>query len=158
MLKILGHWEIGYHAPITEQYYRALPIRDFGLTDWNMIPKSGINNVEQGVNLTEWKNYEEFFETYPELTRVFLEPRTEHHNPDTTWLHDFKHPDDCVYVFGSAHYNPTLKHYRDTAITKSGKIYKDHIVTVKTEQDKGVLWADQALVVTLYDRMLKSWQ
>ncbi len=150
-IKILGHWELGYHVPVTEQYYWALPIRDFGLTDWNMIPVSGINNAEQGVKLTEWKTYKEFFEKYPDLTRVFLEPRTKHHNPDTTWLHEFEHPqDDCVYVFGSAHYNPTISHWRDNGI--------DHIVTVKTEQDKGVLWADQALVVTLYDRMVKQWQ
>ena len=151
-VKILGHWELGYHAPITEQWYWALTIRDFGLTDWNMIPVSGINKREQGITLTEWKSFKEFFEKNPDLTRVFLEPRTEHSNPVTTWLHDFEHPkDNCVYIFGSAHYNPTITHCRD----------KDHVVTIKSVQDSGIPWASQILAIVLYDRTMKGmgiWQ
>ena len=142
-VKILGHWELGYHAPVTEQQYWVLPIRDFGLFDWNMVPVSGIRCAEANVKLVEWRSYEEFFMDNSDLTRVFLEPRTELQNPNTTWLHEFDHPKDCVYVFGSAHYNPTMNHCRA----------QDHVVTIKTIQDKGVLWADQALVITLYDRM-----
>lgn len=148
MVKILGHWEIGYHAPITEAYYWVLPCRDFGVDEWHMTPVSGIRNPEQQVPFTEWARYDDFFAAHPGLTRVFLEPRTKHHNPETTWLHDFQHPEDCVYVFGSAHYNPTLSHCREG----------DTVVSVKTARDDGVLWADQALCLTLYDRMLKSWQ
>lgn len=144
--KVLGHWEIGYHAPITEQYYWSLVIRDFGIKDWNMVPKSGIQNREQQVDLTEWTDYDTFFEAHPDLTRVFVEPRTRHQNPDTVWLHEFVHPENCVYVFGSAHYNPTLKHARE----------QDTIVTVKTKHDKGVLWADQCLAIVLYERE-KQW-
>jgi hypothetical protein len=144
----IGTWEIGYHAPITEQYYWSLPLRDFYISNWNMTPVSGIKSAEPGVNLTEWVDYDEFFTANPNITRVFIEPRTEHQNPDTTWLHNFEHPEDCVYVFGSAHYNPTLRHCREG----------DIVVSIKTNDDKGVLWADQALCIVLYDRMVKSWQ
>jgi len=145
MIKILGHWEIGYHAPITEQYYWSLPIRDFGETEWHMVPISGIKCAEQKVNLTEWKSYDDFFNFHSDLTRVFIEPRTEHQNPITTWLHEFKHPEDCVYIFGSAHLNPTLSHCRK----------QDVVVSIKTAQDKGVFWADQAMCIVLYDRLMK---
>lgn len=147
MIKILGHWEIGYHAPITEQYYWSLPIRDHGIVDWNMVPISGIKCSEQQVKLTEWKSYEEFFNEHPDLIRVFIEPRTKHQNPDTIWLHEFEHPESCVYIFGSAHYNPTLKFKRDV----------DKVVSIKTFQDKGVLWADQCMCIVLYERT-KQWQ
>ena len=111
-----------------------------------MIPVSGITPRERDIRLTEWASYDEFFEAHPDLIRVFLEPRTDHQNPDTIWLHEFEHPEDCVYICGSAHYNPTLKHYREG----------DSIVTVKTQSDKGLMWADQAVCLTLYDRMLKD--
>lgn len=146
-VKILGHWEIGYHAPVTEQYYWSLLVRDFGVRDWNMVPVSGIKNREQQVELNEWKTYDDFFEVNPDISRVFVEPRTNHSNPDTTWLHEFEHPQACVYVFGSAHYNPTKRFKRK----------EDFVVTVKTKHDKGVLWADQVLAIILYDREVKSW-
>jgi len=148
MVAVLGHWDIGYHAPITEQYYWGFPARDFGITDWNMVPVSGIKNREHDVTLTEWKSYDDYFDANPDLVRVFLEPRTKHQNPDTIWLHEFEHPESCVYVLGSAHFNPTLRHKRE----------QDFVVTVKTAVDKGVMWGDQAMCIALYDRMIKQWQ
>ena len=98
--------------------------------------------------LTEWESYQKYFEDNLDKRRVFVEPRSDQ-TPDTIWLHDYEHPNEpCVYVFGSAHYNPTIAHRRDG----------DDIVSIKSIQDKGVLWADQALTVILYDRMIKSWQ
>ena len=145
MVSVLGHWDIGYHAPITEQYYWFFPMRDFGVTDWNMSPVSGIRCREPQVTLTEWGHYDDYFDSNQEKVRVFLEPRTKHQNPDTIWLHDFEHPEDCVYVFGSAHYNPTLKHKRN----------QDVVVSVKSKNDKGVFWGDQIMCLVLYDRMMK---
>ncbi len=147
MVKIVGHWEIGYMSPIMESYHWNLPLRDFEVTEWWMNPVSGIRNNEVArVNLYERHSYAEIFEDIDyTLKRVFIEPRTKHHNPDTIWLHDFEHPEDCIYVFGSAHYNPTLNHKRE----------QDVIVSVKTIQDKGVLWSNQCLVLVLYDRMIK---
>ena len=148
MIEVLGTWDIGYHAPITEQYYWALALRDFKVDKWHMAPVSGINLAEPAVDLTEWKTYEDFFAVNQSQTRVFIEPRTAHQNPDTTWLHEFNHPSDCIYIFGSAHYNPTMQHCRE----------QDTVVSIKTNDDKGVLWADQAMCITLYDRMTKSWR
>lgn len=145
-VKILGHWEIGYHAPITERYYWSLPIRDFGGFEWHMCPITGVKQCDQNLNLTEWESYDDFFLQNTDLKRVFIEPRTERFNPNTTWLHSFKHPKDCIYVFGSAHYNPTLKHCREN----------DVVVSIKTKDDKGVLWADQCLCLVLYDRLIKN--
>lgn len=148
MVKILGNWELGYHAPITERYYWSHPIRDFGTAEWHMAPMSGVKKCDQKVELVEWEDYEKFFDAHPDLTRIFLEPRTERFNPNTVWLHEFTHPEDCVYVFGSAHRNPTVQYCRE----------KDIVVSIKTEEDSGVLWADQAMCLVLYDRMVKSWQ
>jgi len=152
MITIVGHWDIGYHAPITEQFYWSFPLRDFKVDEWWMSPISGIRNVEgHSITLKEANSYQDIFEQIdPDIQRVFLEPINKAQGvtkDDIIWLHDFKHPNDAVYVFGSAHYNPTaLK--RD----------QDVIVTIKTIDDKGVLWGDQCAAIVLYDRMVKSWQ
>jgi hypothetical protein len=146
---VVGHWEIGYMAPIMESEYWGLVLRDFEVDEWWMTPVSGIKNPNQEVTLHETTDYDAVFaELDPALPRIFFEPRTNHQNPDTTWLHEFDHPTECVYVFGSAHYNPTLQHKREN----------DMVVTIKTKKDKGVLWSDQCVVLALYDRMVKSWQ
>lgn len=132
-------------VPMTEAPLWSLPLRDFGVSEWRMVPISGIKNREQKVPLKEYPSYEAALEGL-EGTRVFFEPRTSHQNPDTIWLHDFEHPEDAVYIFGSAHYNPTLFHKRPD----------DVIVSIKTIQDKGVLWSHQAAVVALYDRCIRG--
>ena len=148
MIKIAGHWEIDYMVPLVESYFWSWPIRDFGLAEWLMCPVSGIKNPEKRVNLTEFPDYKTMLSSCADLQRVFLEPRTNHQNPDTIWLHDFEHPKDCVYVFGSNHYNPTLSNKRE----------QDVVVSIKTVQDKGVIWANQCMLLVLYDRMIKSCQ
>jgi len=145
---ILGHWELGYHAPITEQYYWAFPLRVFGADEWHMAPYSGIRGHEKDIPLTEWNSMGDYFDNHPDMTRVFLESRTPHQNPDTTWLHDFEHPDDCVYVFGAAHVNPSIHFKRE----------QDVVVSIKTPINKSLMWGDQAMCIALYDRQVKSWQ
>lgn len=143
---VLGHWEIGYMTPIMEANFWNLVIRDFEISEWYMTPVSGIrHNEDQKINLYERDTYDEVFEETKDLKRVFLEPRTLK-QPDTTWLHEFKHPKKCLYVFGSAHYNPTIAHKRD----------KDVVVSIKTIQDTGVLWSNQCLAIVLYDRLMKG--
>jgi hypothetical protein len=112
------------------------------------VPNIWNPNPEPQVTLTEFKDYQTLLDVNPDLPRVFLEPKTKKFNPDTIWLHDFHHPLDCIYILGSAHYNPTLKHKRDI----------DTIVSIKTMQDGGVLWSNQCMLLVLYDRMIKSWQ
>jgi hypothetical protein len=141
MVAILAHWEWRDMVPMTEAPLWNLPLRDFGIEDWRMVPVSGIRNEEPQVHLKEFATYDAALEGCT-LRRVFIEPRTKHHNPDTIWLHDFEHPEECIYVFGSAHYNPTLFHRRTG----------DAVVSVKTFHDKGVLWSHQAAAITLYDR------
>jgi len=145
-VKVAGHWEIGYMAPIMEANHWNLVCRDFGVDEWLMTPVSGIrNNEAHNIELCEFADYPSMLDSCGDLTRIFIEPRTEHQNPNTIWLHDFEHPKDCVYIFGSAHYNPTITHKHE----------EDKIVSIKTLHDKGVLWSNQCLLVVLYDRMRK---
>lgn len=146
---VAGHWEIGYNTPIIEANYWNFPLRDFEVPKWLMTPVSGIShNQKTYVDLEEFTDYNSMLNSCTDLVRVFVEPRTQHENPDTIWLHDFEHPQDCVYVFGSAHYNPTIAHLRE----------QDFVVTIKTVQDRGVLWAHQCFPLVLHDRLVKSWQ
>ena len=98
------------------------------------------------MELKEFHDFPEMLDSCDGFKRVFIEPRTKHQNPDTIWLHDFEHPEDCVYVFGSAHLNPTLSNKRE----------QDVVVSVKTVRDDGVPWANQIAAIVLYDRMLKN--
>lgn len=149
MVTVAGHWEIGYMAPIVEQYYWSFVLRDFGIGYWLMNPVSGIQNTEnRRVSLNEFSNYQTMLDSCDELQRVFLEPKTKRQNANTIWLHELVHPENCVYVFGSAHYNPTLNHVRK----------KDLVVSIKTVHDNGILWSNQCLSIVLYDRLVKSWQ
>jgi len=141
MVAVLAHWEWRDMTPMTEAPLWNLPLRDFGITDWRMVPVSGIRNSERRVPLREFPSYEEALEV-DGLRRVFIEPRSTHETPETVWLHDFEHPKECVYIFGSAHYNPAVMHRREG----------DDVVSIKTVQDKGVLWSHQAAVIALYDR------
>ncbi len=146
-VKVAGHWEIGYMTPIMEANFWNLVLRDFEVSEWYMTPVSGVkHNESEKVNLIEKDSYDEILEENKDLVRVFIEPRTKHQNPDTIWLHEFNHPKDCIYIFGSAHYNPTISHKRK----------QDVVVSIKTVQDKGVLWSNQCLLLVLYDRMIKA--
>lgn len=143
---VIGHWEIGYMTPIIEAQFWSNVLRDFEVTEWWMNPVSGIRQPQKPTNLYERNGYREILEEIDSnLPRVFFEPRTKHSNPDTIWLQDFEHPNDCVYVFGSAHYNPT-----------NHKRKQDFVVSIKTMKDLGALWSNQCLAMVLYDRMIKK--
>jgi hypothetical protein len=144
---VAGHWEIGYMTPIMEANFWNLVLRDFQVDGWMMCPVTGIkHNEDYRLDLDEFDSYENMLASCDHLQRVFVEPRTRHQNPNTTWLHEFEHPESCVYIFGSAHYNPTIINKRE----------QDAVVSIKTVENKGVLWSNQCLAIVLYDRMLKS--
>jgi hypothetical protein len=147
MIKVAGHWEIGYNTPLIEAYQWEFPLMEWKVDEWLMCPVSGIKVHGQNLSLTEFPNYDEMLKSCSDLTRVLLEPRTKHENPATIWMDDFEHPDDCVYVFGSAHFNPTLKYNR----------IQDFVVTIETEINSGGLWPSQCLCLVLDDRRRK-WQ
>jgi hypothetical protein len=127
-----------------------LVMRDFDINEWWMNPVSGVrNNEERYVNLNERNHYQDIMNDIdPTLQRVFLEPHTSTSTENPIWLHDLVHPENCVYIFGSAHYNPTI----DTTINRE----EDIVVTIKTQNDAGVLWSNQCLLTVLYDRYIKS--
>jgi len=142
MVTVVGHWEWRDMVPMTEAPLWNLPLRDFGIEDWRMVPVSGIKNSQRKVELSEYPDYASALEDGTDRPRVFIEPRTVHQNPITTWLPNFRHPKDCIYIFGSAHYNPTMFHRRPD----------DPVVTIPTVQNRGVLWPHQAALIVLYDR------
>jgi len=146
MVIVVGHWEIGYNSPIIEAYQWEYPLLEWKVDEWLMCPVSGMKIVNKNLTLKEFNTYEDMLESFPDMIRVFMEPRTRHQNPETTWLDDFKHPEDVIYIFGSAHLNPTLKNKRE----------QDTIVSIKTEIDSGGLWPSQCLCLVLDDRRRKN--
>lgn len=146
MVIVAGNWEIGYNTPIIEAYQWEFPLNEWGVDKWLMCPVSGIKVGNQKLNLEEFADYEKMIESYPELVRVFIEPRTKHQNSDTIWLDDFYHPKDVIYIFGSAHFNPTLKFKKE----------QDFVVSIKTKIDSGGLWPSQCLCLILDDRRRKE--
>jgi len=148
---IVGHWEQSYLAPLTETPFWALPLRDFGVADWWMHPVSGVRSSEALVTLHERANLHDCLAELADRTFVFVEPPTPAFpatmNPE--WLTEFEHPDDAVYVFGSAHFNPLLQGYDPN---------QDRHVAIETVDNKGVLWPHQVAVTVLHDRLVKSWR
>lgn len=149
-ITVVGNWELGWNAPIKEVELWNFVLREFNVTDWWMWPVSGVRNSEeqQGVHLEERADLSTILS---EVTgpRVFVEPRntTFPQTLDSTWLHDFAHPDDAVYIFGSVYHNPVVSHWQEGELK----------VTLKTERDDGVPWPHQILLALLYDRMVKAW-
>lgn len=148
MAVVVGHWDLSWNTPIKEAELWALPLRDFEVTDWRMWPVSGISNAEPEVDLTEYASLQDALAGLGHLSWVFMEPRQERLGvlPTSTLVH-FHHPENVVYIFGSAHYNPVAAgHPREN----------DAVVELPTAQNKGLLWPHQVLVAALYDRMVKS--
>lgn len=133
MIKIVSFWEQGWNTPIKEYDLWHFPSRDFQVDELIMIPVSGIDGA-----VTEYKDFDEVNTEGMEVIWI-----DENGDED---LETFKHPKDAIYVFGRASLSPM-------------KIYKkenDKSVRIKTCEDKGLLWGHQAMVLVLYDRMMKN--
>lgn len=152
VIKVAGHWELSWNTPIKEAELWNLMLRDFGISEWYMHPVSGIrHNERQTVNLYERPSMREILDENKDLTKVFFEPYNEIQQPEQgVDLRDFEHPEDVLYIFGSAHFNPV------GLFKEEG----DLLVQVPTVQNAGVLWPHQCLAVCLYDRLVKEgpWQ
>jgi len=145
---VAGHWELSWSSPIKEADLWNLPLRDFGVSEWWMWPVSGVRNNEQRtVQLFERDSLRTILEDNGDTTKVFVEAPG-FFDFETVMLNEFEHPDDVLYIFGSAHFNPTVANMRED----------DVAVTIPTVEGKGVLWPHQCLVTVLYDRLVKSWQ
>jgi hypothetical protein len=154
-IRTIGHWELGWNTPIKEAELWNLLLRDFGVSDWYMWPVSGIrHNEKRSVNLHEFHDLKSILDFIiqdtPETEHVYFEPYNPVQHPEQgISLENFEHPKDVVYIFGSAHFNPTMY-----------KRPQDHLVQIPTIHNKGVLWPHQCLAVCLYDRLIKEgpWQ
>lgn len=112
-----------------------------------MWPVSGIRQGEREVTLHERQSLPDILDENEDLAFVFLEPVSERLGVNPAPLQDFEHPEDVLYVFGSAHFNPVA-----AGLTRPG----DAVVALPTLHNKGVLWPHQVLVAVLYDRMVKE--
>ena len=154
-IKVAGHWELSWNAPIKEAELWNFPLRDFAIKDWFMWPVSGVlHNERQKVDLHERNTFKDILEENQDLPHVYVEPYNPafpKHVPQD--LRTFEHPRDVLYIFGSAHFNPpSYNHMRE----------QDTSVAIPTIGNKGVLWPHQCLVTLFYDRLMKregeEWQ
>jgi tRNA(Leu) C34 or U34 (ribose-2'-O)-methylase TrmL len=135
MVAVAGLWELAWNTPIKEIELWIHPLRDFGCDEFYMAPVTGI-----AADVTE----------VPDLGELIAEQRSNRpivfvDEAGQTPLHDFVHPDDPLYVFGKTSLSPLVAYGRE----------EDQSVFVSTVWNRGLLWADQAAVLVLYDRMLK---
>jgi len=149
MIKVAGHWELSWNTPIKEAELWNLPLRDFGVSEWYMWPVSGIKHNEwQRVNLYERDTMADILAETQDLLHVYIEPFNaafKQYIPHD--LRQFQHPEDVLYIFGSAHYNP---------VTYNTMREQDFMVNIPTKLNNGALWPHQCLVTILYDRIVKN--
>lgn len=138
IVKVAGHWDLGWNTPIKEIDLWEYPLRDFEVDTFYMCPISGIQNNK----VEERKDIQDVLDENPKLTAIFCDENAK------TSLKDFKHPTKALYIFGRANFSPFL----------SLKRKKDKALKIETvSPDGGLLWGHQAAAIVLYDRMMK-WQ
>ena len=128
-VRVVGLWEFGWFAPITEQNLWQFPLREFGVTEWIMCPETGLPGVVQAADVTD---------ALDDRPAVFLDENGEFP------LDEFDHPDDVTYVFGKSG-RSVLSAMRPDDVS----------VRVSTPTGQGMMWAHQTLVVVLHDREAK---
>ena len=128
-VRVVGLWEFGWFAPITEQYLWEFPLREFGVSEWIMIPESGIPKVHEVSDVAD---------ALDDRPAVFLDEKGD------VLLDDFEHPDDVIYVLGKSG-RSVLSEMRPDDVS----------VRVPTPTGQGRLWAHQALAIALHDREAK---
>ena len=138
IVKIAGHWELGWNTPIKEIDLWEMVTRDFSANEHIMIPVSGIKHR----SVIERENLQSVFDENTDLTVVFCDEHGE------TCLQEFVHPKKALYVFGKTNFSPFLSQKRDDDLSLK-------VETMRS--DGGLLWGHQAAAIILYDRMIK-WQ
>lgn len=140
-VKVAGVWELNWNTPLMESHLWDFPLRDFGVPEFHMTPVSGIKlNQSNTIDLIEHHTVEEMVNSFSdEYERVFVDEKGE------TLLHEFDHPEKCVYIFGRAGISPL-----------SQKRPQDHSIRMLTKHNRGVLWPHQCLVTVLHDRLIKN--
>ena len=116
---------------------------EYQWTSWNKVCLAyGVNNKQ--IHLVDTENFEDVLNSLDDRKKVFLEPP--YHAKQTSYLHEYEHPDDCVYIFGNTQTS-------NLEYVKEG----DDIVSVRMNamSDSNVFGISIASIV-LYDRMMKS--
>lgn len=149
MIAVAGNWELSYNAPIKEAELWNFPLRGFGIPTWYMWPVSGIiHNERKRVELIELPTMKDILAETQDLVHVYVEQYNRAFKQYVpTDLREFKHPENVMYIFGSAHYNP---------VTYNTMREQDHMVAIPTKGSCGVLWPHQCFVTIMYDRILKD--
>jgi len=133
MIVLAGYWDLGYSSPLREAERWSFMLKDFGVTQWHMIPISGIKHSP----LVELAEIQEVFDAYPNYPAVFMDEKA------SNLLTTFIHPTNAIYIFGKSGYSP-LAHKRT----------QDFTLKINTPASVGGLWGDQAASLVLYDRLV----
>jgi len=139
-IEILFHWEKGWMLPQFDIQLWDDLAQAFNVVKLYMIPNVKINAV---TALEAFDNLKDFFDKYrTEKKFVFLIPRDEYENAID--LKDYKHPSDCVYIFGASYT------YIVDSVTEN-----DDVVCVDTPISHQI-WQWQVAGMVLYDRIIKG--
>jgi hypothetical protein len=135
MIKVAGMWERGWTAPIMEIEQWRFMLREYNIEEFIMTPVSGIADDF----VTEYETLEQAIDANPDLTVVHVDA-----DADVN-LEDFNHPENALYLFGSANH--------DTDFCKED----GHLsVKIPTINNQAGFWPHQAASIILNDRFLKS--
>ena len=138
MIKVAGFWNFGWTVPLDEFHLWNMVRRDFEVDELIMCPVTGIDR-----KVTEYKHLNDIldnvFKKTPDIIPVFIDEAGE------TWLKDFEHPPNCIYILGKTSYSA----YRSN--DKKGRSIK-----IRTPANRAMLEPHQALAIVLYDRMIKN--
>lgn len=133
MIVVAGVWEQGWFDYKTELNLWQFPLKDFGVDEFAMTPRSGMstNKVKE-------------FDTVEEMIKHYGLPVIVCTEDGEVDIEDFIHPENAMYLFNR---------------TSGGNLpgTHDHTLRVKTKLNKGLLWGHQAASIILYDRF-KKWQ
>jgi len=136
MVVVAGMWELGWNTPEKEFSLWHFPLQDFGVEDFYMTPIVEFQNAF----IRQRQSMKEVIEECGGLTKVFVDERSD------VELQDFEHPDDALYIFGKANHPQFLNLKRE----------EDMAVKIMTQENLGLMWPHQAMLVILYDRIIKN--
>jgi len=131
-------WEVGWNVPLSEHDLWEYPLRDFGVDQFYMTPVSGIKK-----SVTERDNLGEVINENPDLQVVWIDE-----SGDTN-LKDFIHPKDVLYVIGKTLSTPMTTYKQNNHLSVK-------ISTKMNGGSDGLLWSHQAVILVLYDRLIKN--
>jgi hypothetical protein len=127
MIKIAGIWEIGINTPLIEHDQWDYPLCEYDVDEWIMTPVSGIDG-----KCVEYHTIQDAIDDNPDLTVVYVDEK------GSEELHNFKHPNDALYIFGRS----SQSHMDPKGIT----------LRIDTLNNGGRLWAHQAACLVLDHR------